>query len=320
VTQKSLLADDAEFIGTAKVIPAPPEQLPARTEPPPEVPAGSALATLREHALSVPIPVMLAGLDEFAERRRAFRAWLLDQLIEGVHYGYSPGCTPKWCDRNGHPCGEAEAWGTVSGRGERATVVPFSSWRPKKSLYEAGADFICELMGVRVELAADSDAWIQAGSQANTFCVKARLWSRATRELLGDGQGLQNSGSEQTGANAALKKAGKRATVAAVLNWLGLRDLFSHEDGEGDRQPHDNPAPKADAPKSTPRGKRVTPEQLTGLIDTYKACRPPEDRTPEAFAAFAAKVLGRDFAKVTSPDEWTADDLKACRKALEEGQ
>lgn len=318
MTQKSLIEPEASYVGTAIVIPTRVETDLAAIEPPVEAAAtGSALATLRDHALSVPVPVMLAGLNEFKERRDAFRAWLLDQLIEGVHYGWSPGCEPKWCDENGKCVHQKEATHTLG----KKSPVPLTSWIPKKSLYAAGSDFVCELLGVRDSYAADNDGWVQAGSPAFCFVVKCTLYSRANGEVLGDGLGQQAAASEQLGANAALKKAQKRAKTAAVLNWLSLRDLFTQDIEDGADKPRvENPVQTPKAPRTETRAKRAEPADLGGLIEAYKAVKPPDERTPEHFATWATNILSRTFQNAKLASEWSADEVKRCRLALEDGR
>ena len=63
-------------------------------------------------------------------------------------------------------------------------------------------------------------------------------------ELLGEGLGVFAVGEKKMQANAALKMAEKRAMVDAVLNTLGIADLFSQdlEDAAAEAQP----APAAD--------------------------------------------------------------------------
>lgn len=314
MTQKSLLPADAEFVGTAAA--APVEQLPAIREAPVDpAPRGSALATLRDNAMSVPVEQMQIGLAEFADRRKCFRDWILSQMVEGLHFGFPPGCEPKWVDaRNQAVRSQAEAVGTWGKDG----TIPFSSWLPKKSLYEAGADFVCEVAGIRAHTYPSNDGWIQAGSIPNNFVVNCDLISRTTKEVLANGLGAQTTEKEQTKtANAALKKAAKRATVAAVLNWLGLRDLFA-EQLDPEKALHENPTAAVDAPRAHPRADRVTTEQIIPLVERWKSVRPPEDRKKiELWAAFVHKATGREF-DVKKPDEWHRADLAAVDKSLTE--
>lgn len=306
MTQKALIPDETTLIGVDKVLP--PVERPAQP---------SALATLREHAMSVPVETMMTGLNEFKSRRDAFRGWLLEQLVEGVHYGWSPGAEPKWAKANGQACKESEAEGTMSGR----SFLSFKSWRPKKSLFAAGADFVCELLGIRDDLKPDNDGWVQAGSNPGTYVINCTLVSRATGEVLANGLGSQMTSAEHLGGNSALKKAGKRAKVAAVLDYLGLRDLFTQDIEDGSDKPLvTNPEAKPDAPTVKTRGKRCDPKELGKLVASYKAIKHPEDHKPEIFGQWAGEILSRGFDKPLSPDEWSAAEVATCIKALEDGR
>lgn len=309
MTQKSLIPDpETTLIGLDKVMP------PVEKPPPP-----SALATLREHAMSVPVETMMVGLEEFSSRRAAFRKWLLDQLREGVHYGWPPGTEPKWGKMvNGRtvPCTEKEAEGVIG-----KTFTPMSSWTHKKSLYGAGADFVCELLGIRADFASDDNGWKQSGAQAGTFVVECTLASRATGEVLANGLGMQLSGSEHLGHNAALKKACKRAKVAAVIDYLGLRDLFTQDIEDGaDRARVENPSAKPDAPAVQPRGKRCDPKELGKMVASYKAVKHPDDHKESLFGAWVSGIIGRTLERPLYPDEWSSSEVSACIKALEDGR
>lgn len=299
MTQRALI-DSPEFIGTAAVIPAPAEQLPAVAADAPAVARPSPLATLREHALSVPVETMKAGLADYWDRRRAFREWLLSKLVEGVHFGTPPGCEPK---------------GNVNEK----------QWQHKPSLYKAGADFICDLLGARPEYKADNDAWLQLGSEKGKFVFACHLFSSANGQLIGEGRGARRVGQKGGDENNAIKMAMKAAKVDAVINSWGLSDLFTQDVEDGIQPPHDNPSQTADAPKVKPRGnrppgKRGNQTDLGAFFTAYRACSPPSDCTIEIVTKWVEKIIGRKIENVKQPDEWTADELKQCMKALEAGQ
>ena len=65
-------------------------------QPPPGQSGSLALNDLRARAMQVPVEQMKAGLDEYWERRVAFFKWLLSKLKAGVHFGYVPGCEPRF--------------------------------------------------------------------------------------------------------------------------------------------------------------------------------------------------------------------------------
>lgn len=313
MAQKALIPEPETFVGTENVMPAS-EQFPAVVEPPPVVDS-AAIRDLRSGFMMMPVAQQQAAMAEFKARRDSFRHWLVSQMVEGLHFGFSPGTQPKWCDANGKPCSEAEAWGTMGKQN-----IPLTSWRPKKALYAAGADFVCDLLGIRDELETDHNGWVQAGSNAGTFVVNCKLISRSTGELLANGLGLALTSGEQLGANAALKKAGKRAKVAAVLDYLGLRDLFTGDPNEDNTKPKvENPTQKPDAPRAQPRGKRVTSIEVGSILTAWKAVRHPDDRTPELWTAFVLKHAERKPFNVMDAAEWTEMDYTRVKAALENG-
>jgi hypothetical protein len=198
-------------------------------------------------------------------------------------------------------------------------VIPLSSWKPKKSLYAAGADLMCEMLGARDTYQSDNEGWIQAGSTVGTFVRKCTLYSRANDKILADGTGI--GAGEYLGHNASLKKADKRAKVAAVLDWLSLRDLFTQDVEDGRDLPLvPNPEPAANAPKANTRQERGTESELGKLFAAYKACKPPDEHNKETLAKWAGNVLSRTFENVLRAEEWTANEIKRCFSALEDGR
>lgn len=191
--------------------------------------APSALADLRANAMSVPVQQMQAGLEEYAERRRAFRAWLLSQMTEGLQYGYPPGCA-----------------------GSSAKEIEY---KKRPSLYKAGAEFVCDLMNVRAEFTTLSPIENIQKPDANLL-IECRLYSRATGELMGQALGGRTVGTKRMDFNASLKMAEKSSLVAAVLSTYALSDLFG-QDLE-DLVPEANPQPARNekAPTATPRAQR----------------------------------------------------------------
>lgn len=256
------------------------------------------LADLRQNALSVPVDAMRAGLQEFAERRAAFRSWLLEQLIEGVHYGYVPGTAPKV-----GPNGEM-----LDSRGK---VIDQKSWKSKPSFYQAGADFVCDLMGVRPEFIADLAAWEQLGKPVNTFVFTCKLFSKTNGELLGEGHGARKVGQKGGDENNAIKMACKCAKVAAVLNVYGLSDLFTQD--EDVPPPHDNPKQKADAPKTYPRHQRISEAQLVEFQRDWQADNPKADKNEFISWCHAATLEDFGAGKLSN---WNMDRLQRCKMSL----
>lgn len=282
---------------------------PAADAPPDETPS-RALADLRTAAMSVPVPVMRQALAEYAERRQTFRDWLLAHLVEGLHFGIPPGCEAK-----------RDAAGNVVDK--KGNIIDPRQWRHKPSLYKAGADFVCDLLGARDDYEADKEGWIQAGSEAGKFVTLCTLTSRATGEKLGQGRGLARAGDEQLGANSALKKSEKRAKVAAVLNAWGLADLFSQDLEDGaDRERHENPAPEPSAPQAAARNQRLGREKALAEIQRlgkwWDDIRGPALETPEqhkaSWLAFLSGVTAKE--SLNRADNWTATDVELVEAEL----
>lgn len=232
----------------------------------------SALVDLRQLAMSVDITTMQAGLNEYASKRKAFREWLLEQMVKGVHYGVVPGCEPK-LDSAGNIIVSQK-------RGDKyiQMIVTPDQWRYKPCLYKAGAEFIIDLMGVRQEYIADVDAAkMLTRGDAAVVAFKCRLLSRNTGELVGEGVGAGTLGAKGADHNKTVKDAQKRAMVAAVLNSYGLSDLFTQDMDDKPPKPEaEQPAPRDNAPVAQPRSERVEKEEvgkITSLVKDYLGSR-----------------------------------------------
>lgn len=247
----------------------------------------------------LPVDEMRPLLAEYEKRRSEFRVWLRNQMTEGVHYGYPPGCKPRNTDQK--------------------------QYKDRPSLYKAGADLCCDLLKMRPVWEPDMDSWKMGGSKDGTFYRKCKLINdgspffidREIGEVLGEGCGAGTIGAKSADANKAIKDAQKRAKVDAVLNTLGLSDLFT-QDIE-DMVPQANEAPDADAsaPRVAPRAQRqnecerVTAKMLTALRDQY-VTNGGEGRISE----FAAKLTNTDAERYTSPAGWTIDVYNMVLEAI----
>lgn len=266
------------------------------------------LPDLRANMMRLPVEQQSAMLAEYKERRDAFRAWLQSQLIEGVHFGYAPGCVPDVGEHNGH----RGFWSTM--RGQR-TFIPEWSWRAKHSLYKAGADFLCDLLGARDEYHADEGAWRMAGGKAGTFVFGCKLVSRATGELLGEGRGVESAGNKGRDENGAVKIAQKRAKVNAVINAWGLSDLFTQDIEDTAPVANENPPRDTNAPAPPPpRNDRVTPVDVKAISDRWKAAGGGSSAVE--WARFVSHAAGREF-QVGQAIHWTKADLAAVTAHVE---
>lgn len=240
------------------------------------------------------------------------RDWLRSQLVEGVHYGYPPGCEPKYDERG---------WVGVWSQGGTKYFPP-SQWTAKPSLYKAGADFVCDLMGVRDEYRADMDGWAQLGSKTDIFVYGCYLISRASGELIGEGRGVRKVGEKKGNENNAIKMAKKSAKVDAVLNAYGLADLFTQdlEDGTHNKPQHENPEQTSQAPPVTGRGERkISGVDVAAVVKWFKQIHKSQADDVEAWKRYVANVTGEEF-DVTKVSGWTHNRIELVEKALEEDE
>lgn len=274
---------------------------------------------LRHAMMTLPVAAQNQFLAAYKESRDNFRSWLMSQLIEGTHYGIVPGCEPKSKVIDGVT--NYGVWNKKANDGKGGfDWHPETQWRPKPSLYAAGADFICDLMGVRDEYEPDAVGWQQAGSKAGQAVIKCRLVSRANGDVVWESLGAYFNSYD---ANNAVKMASKCAKVGAIINAYGLRDLFTQDEAPPPR--NDNPASDTAAPKAAPRGKRepakteVSEIQLAHVTGHWKADNKDPDgnlmRQNAAFKEWAQRVCGRQF-KVGTIAEWKLDDYRKCCSAL----
>jgi hypothetical protein len=258
-------------------------------------PPSQALTDLRRGAMSLPVEDMQTALAEYSDRRKTFQAWLQDQLIEGVHFGYPPGCSPR----------------------SNATR---EQWQAKPSLYKAGADLVCDLMGVRAIYTADMESWQQLGSPKGTYVRMCRLVSRQTGEVIGEGSGAYKAGSKMD-ENGALKMAEKRAKVNATLNAYGLSDLYTQDLESWAPPAHENPSQNPDAPQVKSRGERAdmpTVDELKSLLKLWQGMCDQTDRPigPAAWAEFAEQAGGIPRDSADKRNAWTREAYNACETEI----
>ncbi len=165
------------------------EQTALSVAPPPQ--PGRTMLDFREGVMEMSIPVMQQYLSEYADWRKAFRQWLLSIMVEGVHYGWAIGFSPKWCDERGKPVDEDAATHTkVWKKGKnnedgKEVLTPISEWLPKRNLLLAGADLVCDVLWVRDEYEADMQTWEQLGKKPGLIVKRCKLYSKINGKFIG---------------------------------------------------------------------------------------------------------------------------------------
>lgn len=276
-----------------------PRSLTITPQEPLEIPVEPAVSML-------PVQRMQAVLAEYADRRAAFRRWLLEQLQMGIHYGVPPGCEPR---DNPNPL----------------------QWKHKPSLYKAGAQFICDLLMLRAEFEPDAVAWKMAGEVVGTYVLKCTLrlvtvnggsffHGRKTGDIIGEGRGAASRGVKKRDDNAAIKIAEKCAMTDAVLNALGLADLFTQDDNDA------QPNPQAPRDESKPVVQSRDKRQADPLASEKRAlwaawakqkdCVPTTDNWPE-FLSWVRLKIGANSPD--APIAWSANMIKSLTDVLNNG-
>jgi len=167
------------------------------------------------------IEEMTTFLKDYSDKRDTFRKWLLGNLVEGIHYGFPPGCVGKM-DAEGNIL----AYDRKSGKYQK--VNP-KQWRAKPSLYKAGALYLKDLLKLRDEYRSDLEAWKMLGEIKGVFVRTCSLFT-SDGKLVGEGTGAYKVGSRDMDENASMKMADKRALVAAIINTLATcADIFTQD-------------------------------------------------------------------------------------------
>jgi len=282
-------------------------------------------------------------LAEYRDRRANFRKWLLDQLKEGVHYGFPPGTLPESRKINGIT--------HFSSKSKNGTNwIPETQWRPKPSLYKAGADFVIELMACRDSYSPDKDVWQMMGGNKNEVCMRCDLYDNVSGNKIADGHGFGSRGDkgdwDGKQGNSAIKMASKRAKVAAVLNAFGLADLFTQDIEDRQRPENEpevsNPVQAEGAPKEVPTRKEggqspgprgtgpLEMEEIRSLFSRWSRIVKAEaagmgetaNLSKENFIAYASQFLGAnsDDPSVLEPSSWSRPQYRAAEKDLKQSE
>jgi hypothetical protein len=265
----------------------------------------------------LPAVAMKGVLAEYSERRNTFRKWLLDQMVQGVHYGVPPGCEVKL-----DPQGNIVAWSKSKGN----YSVSREQWRARPSLYKAGAQLLCDLLKLRPEFTSDEAAWRMLGSRDGLCVVRCRLINiggpffadKEPGDLIGEGVGAFEVGEKGMNANSALKMAGKRAMVDAVINACGIADLFTQDVEDKQPEKKEQPEAKPDAPKVAPRAERQPSpikDQLNALLQTWATKMNEGVLDLGSFATWAKMKLKTD-KDLTKLSAWNVDAIQNIQEEL----
>lgn len=169
------------------------------------------------------VKIQKTHLKEFDKRRKFFKRWLLEQLKEGIHYGFPPGCGLEY-----NSDGVAVTSEKVNGSWKKVPMN-FKQWTPKASLYKAGSLFLVELLRLKHKEESDEITWRMMGEPKGVIVRKCTLYNPNWEEL-GFGTGSYEIGRKKMNDNSAIKMADKSALTAAIINTVpGCGDLFTQD-------------------------------------------------------------------------------------------
>ncbi|HUT57811.1 MAG TPA: hypothetical protein VNA25_08150 [Phycisphaerae bacterium] len=217
--------------------------------------------------------------EEWYARKKAFRDWIMSKLVRGVHYGFPPGCEPD-------------------------TSIDPDQWKARAMLYKAGAQFLADLCDLDPRFEADMPAWEQGGKVAGSHYRHCTLTDRRTGEAVGEGYGMGQVGQKRRDGNAAIKVGDKCALSDAILNTLGLADLFTQDGPPGTEE--GTPAKSAAASRT---GKKPPNTDTSNAVKAINAlygawCMAAnldtqDKKAKEGFGAWAESILQRSVPPAT---------------------
>lgn len=275
---------------------------------------------MRAGLMTLPATQMVAVLTEYDQRRNTMRDWLLRNMTEGVHYGFPPGMEPKY-DAQGNVVSkryDKKTGGYIESR------FSLTSYTPKMSLYKPGAQLVADLFHLVPVFDADTAAWQMMGGKHGTIVMRCRLYPKGVphddHNLKGEGRGVREVGQKGGDANNAIKMAQKCALVDAVINGLGIGDLFTQdiEDDKPPPPPVEPPSQRQGGPVVHPRPERVSKEDLADLHGYWKETMTAmgADASGEAFRAFIVEN-GGPALEPTKANSWSKDQLTSVGKAVD---
>lgn len=200
----------------------------------------SSPASLQNGVMFLSVEEQNVKLAEYLDRKNNFRKWLMDQLIEGVHYGVPPGCEVQFDEH-----GNIKQWNR---KDNKFNVVNRKQWTAKASLYKAGALYLIDILNMQQQYETDLEAWKMLGEPRGTMVRKCSLFNPSNGKYLGSGTGAYVVGTKGMDANSGIKMADKRAAVAAVINVLAIADLFTQDVDDPADKPGKNATPQNKEP------------------------------------------------------------------------
>lgn len=166
-------------------------------------------AVISANPLDLPADIFKEGLDRRKQNRAALMAWVRDALIDGLDFGRihvaNRRCSAgKDCQNPAH----------------------FS----KPSLFKAGAEKICGMLGltVRYPTLHDYEKAALNGTQLNQIIIRCEIVDASGRAVA-DGVGARIVSQDNGDINKALKMAEKSAHIDATLRMAGLSEVFTQD-------------------------------------------------------------------------------------------
>ncbi len=248
-------------------------------------PGNAKSMTIRDAAGLLPPEQLEPALQAYGESLSLFRDWLLSHMVEGVHYGYPPGCGVKKDEHGQVVVWDKDKWKKDDGKWKKVHkslgwIKPDkAAWIPKPTIYKAGALIVCSVLRIRPEYFADEPTWVMLGKPPGSFCYICKLVSKDTGDVLGEGRGSMMKDDKGMDPNGRVKMAQKRAMVDAVLTTvpelsaLFTQDLENDLGDDPDKEPGPGPAQER---------KRQRDTKPTNQRKTRRSNKPPRDEEPPA--------------------------------------
>jgi hypothetical protein len=146
--------------------------------------------------MDLPSEVFQQGIERRKANRSAILDWLRSALVEGVDFG----------------------------------TIKTKRGPSKPSLFKAGSEKICGMLGVTVRFPNLSiyDAMISENREISCVILRCELLNSAS-QIVSEGMGARSVKQDFGDLNKSLKMAGKSAQIDATLRLAGLSEVFSQD-------------------------------------------------------------------------------------------